>query len=107
MLFVHTSGTPEICLLPAGMVDKNKLVLYPCRSAAVRIGRGSTARPPEAEWSSVVAAFWGRCFNQDMFKDPKKRHDHLSVLYNKDIYYICERFPTAGNEGGDNTLFKK
>ena len=24
-----TSGTPEICQLPAGMADKNKLVLYP------------------------------------------------------------------------------
>ena len=34
-----------------------------CRSAAVRIVRGSTARPPEAEWSSGVAAFLGRCFN--------------------------------------------
>ena len=43
-------------------------VLSPaCRSAAVRIGRGSTARPPEAEWSSGVAAFWGGCFNQDIF----------------------------------------
>ena len=25
----YTSGTPEICQLPAGMADKNKLVLYP------------------------------------------------------------------------------
>ena len=25
-------------------------------------------------------------YNQDIFKDPKKRHDHLSVLYNKDMY---------------------
>ena len=29
------------------------------RSAAVRMGRGGTARPPEAEWSSGVAAFFG------------------------------------------------
>ena len=25
----YTSGTPEICLVPAGMADKNQLVLYP------------------------------------------------------------------------------
>ena len=30
MLYYNiTSGTPEICQLPAGMADKNKLVLYP------------------------------------------------------------------------------
>ena len=35
-------------------------VLSPARrSAAVLMGRGGTARPPEAEWSSGVAAFWG------------------------------------------------
>ena len=35
-------------------------VLSPARrSAAVRMGRGGTARPPEAEWSSGVAAFGG------------------------------------------------
>ena len=29
MLFTDTtSGTPEVSLLPAGMADKNKLVLY-------------------------------------------------------------------------------
>ena len=27
--YIRTSGTPEICQLPAGMADKNKLVLYP------------------------------------------------------------------------------
>ena len=61
-------------------------VLLPARrSAAVRMGRGGTARPPEVEWSSGVAAFLGGCYNQDIFEDPKKRHDHLlSVLYNKD-----------------------
>ena len=63
-------------------------VLSPARcSAAVRMGCGGTARPPEAKWSSGVAAFWGVCYNQDTFKDPKKRHDHLSVLYNKDIFW--------------------
>ena len=51
-----------------------------CRSAAVRMGRGGTARPPKVEWSSGVAPFLGGCFNQDIFKDPE-RHDHLlSVL---------------------------
>ena len=50
------------------------------RSAAVRMGRGGTARPPEAEWSSGAAAFLGGCYNQDIFKDPRERHDHLSVL---------------------------
>ena len=53
------------------------------------MGRGGTARPPEVEWSSGVTAFLGGCYNQDVFKEPKKRHDHLSVLlgvYNKDIY---------------------
>ena len=29
------------------------------RSAAVRMGPGSTPRPPEAEWSSGVAVFLG------------------------------------------------
>ena len=48
------------------------------------MGRGGTAKPPEAEWSSGVAAFLGGYYDQDIFKDPKKRHDHLSVLYNKD-----------------------
>ena len=37
-------------------------------------------RPSGARESPL---FWGGCFNQDIFKDPK-RHDHLSVLYNKD-----------------------
>ena len=82
------------------MAEKNKLVLYPLyvilrstkkrRSAAVRMGRGDTARPPEAEWSSGVAAFSQRSYNQDIFKDPKKRHDHLGVLYNKDNKDICD-----------------
>ena len=48
------------------------------------MGRGGTARPPEAEWSSGVAAFLGGCYIQDIFKDPKKRHYHdVGVLYNK------------------------
>ena len=49
------------------------------------MGRGGTASPPEAEWSSGVAAFWGASYNQDISKDPKKRHDHVSVLHSKDM----------------------
>ena len=41
------------------------------RGAAVQMGHGGTARTPEAEWSSGIAAFWGGCHNQDIFKDPK------------------------------------
>ena len=52
------------------------------------MGRGGTARPPKAEWSSGVADFLGGGYNQDIFKDPKKRHDHLSVLYNKDKDFV-------------------
>ena len=67
-------GAPTPVILPAR------------RSAAVRMGRGGTARPPEAEWSSGVAAFLGGCYNQDIFNDPKKRHYHdLSVLYNQGL----------------------
>ena len=36
------------------------------------MGRGRTARPPEAEWSSGVAAFWEGGYDQDVFKDKKK-----------------------------------
>ena len=53
------------------------------------MGRGGTARPPEAEWSSGVAAFLGGSYNQYTFKDPKKRHNHLSVLYNEDTM-VCK-----------------
>ena len=48
--FLETRGAPTAVLSPA------------CRSAAVRMGRGGTARPPEAEWSSGVAAFLGGVF---------------------------------------------
>ena len=50
------------------------------RSAAVRMGRGGTARPPETEWNSGVAAFLGgvTTYNQDIFKYPIKRHDNVS-----------------------------
>ena len=46
-------------------------------------------RPPEAEWSSGVAAFFGGVYYQDIFKVPTKRHDHLSVL----VYIIRICFP--------------
>ena len=71
MLPPHRGGAPTAVLSPA------------CRSVAVQMGRDGTARPPEAEWSSGVAAFGGGYYNQDIFKDPKKRHYHdVSVLYN-------------------------
>ena len=28
-VYLFTSGTPEVCQLPAGMAEKNELVLYP------------------------------------------------------------------------------
>ena len=77
-----------ISTLPPRRGEEPTPVLSPaCRTADVRMGRGGTARPPEAEWSSGVAAFFGGGFNPDIFKDPKRHdylHDHLSVLYNKD-----------------------
>ena len=62
-------------------------VLSPaCRSAAVWVERGGTARPREAEWSSGVAAFWGGVITKIFSKGPFGRHYHdVSVLYNKDI----------------------
>ena len=63
------------------------------------MGRGGTARPPEAEWSSGVAAFWGGSSNQDIFKDPKRHdhlHDHLSVLYSKDFKDVSREFDEFG-----------
>ena len=74
MLPSRRGGAPTPALSPAR------------RFAAVRMGRGGAARPPEAEWSSGVAAFWGggviinKCNNY-----PKKRSDHISVYYNKDV----------------------
>ena len=59
------------------------------RSAAVRMERGGTPRPPEAEWSSGVAAFWGGVYNQDIFK--MKKNVATTTL----AYYII-----AGRAGG-------
>ena len=71
-----------ISTLPSRRGGAPTAVLPPARrGAAVRMERGGTARPPEAKWSSGVAAFFVECYNQDIFKDPKKRHDHVSVLY--------------------------
>ena len=83
----HAGGQERaISTLPPRRGGAPTPVLSPARrSAAVRMGRGGPSRPPEAEWSSGVAAFRGGCYSQDIFKDPKKRHDHLSVFYNKDI----------------------
>ena len=45
---------------PVAEVEHRRPFFSPARrSAAVRMGRGGTARPPEAEWSSGVAVFWG------------------------------------------------
>ena len=75
-----------ISTLPPRRGGAPTAVLSPARrSAAVRMGRGGIARPPEAEWSSGVAAFCGGCYNQDIFKDRKKRHDHVSVLLYKSV----------------------
>ena len=43
---------------------------------------------------------------------PTKRNKQITRerlrAFRTRIYYdICERFPTAGNEGGDTTLFRK
>ena len=40
------------------------------RRAAVWVGRGATARPREAEWSSRLAAVSWVCYNKTIFKDP-------------------------------------
>ena len=87
LLFLATPGAKRavpgraISTLPPRRDGAPTPVLSPtCRSAAVRMGRGGTARPPEAEWSSGVTAFVGEVFRPRYFKDPKKRHDHLSVV---------------------------
>ena len=50
------------------------------KRAAVSVGRGATARPREAEWSSRVAAvLWG-CYNKNIFKDPFG-HYYYSYYY--------------------------
>ena len=83
-----------ISTLPPRQGRAPTAVLSPARrSAAVRMGRGGTARQPEAEWSSGVAAFLGGCYNQDIFKDPKERlYDDVSVLYNKDSILVLNSY---------------
>ena len=44
--------------------------------AAVWVGRGATARPREAEWSSGVAAVFWVCNKKNIFKDPLGHHYH-------------------------------
>ena len=66
-------------------------VLSPARrSAAVRMGRGGTARPPEAECSSGVAAFGGGVITKIFSKIQKNVTTTLAyyiirILYYKDI----------------------
>ena len=44
------------------------------RRAAVWSGRGATARPREARWSSGTAAVLGVCYNRHILKDPFGHH---------------------------------
>ena len=59
------------------------------RRTAVWEGRGATARPREAKWSSgVVAVFWVY-YNQNIFKDPFGHHYYYrAALCNKDTYMV-------------------
>ena len=59
--------------------------------AAVWGGRGATATPREAEWSSGVAAGFWVCCNQNVIKDLNDCYDVTSVLYSKDyvLRTIC------------------
>ena len=41
----------------------------------------------------------GGVYNRDIFKDPKKRHDHVSVLYDKDLCVICCSYSVPGVPG--------
>ena len=51
------------------------------RRAAVWVGRGATARPREAEWSSRLAAVFWMYYNKNIFKDPNDYYDVTSGLY--------------------------
>ena len=78
LLFPTTPGAKRavpgraISTLPPRRGGAPTAVLSPARrSAAVRMRRGGTARPPEAEWSSGVAAFWGGLITKIFSKIPK------------------------------------
>ena len=66
------------------------LSLSPQR-AAVWGGRGATARPREAKWSSGVAAVSWVCYNKNIFKDPFG-HDycHRAALYIEGCYFTSQ-----------------
>ena len=70
-------------------------VLSPARRSAA--GADRTWRHREAAGGRVElgsGSFLGGCYNQDIFKDPQKRHYHdASVLYNKDerFSFFCSR----------------
>ena len=49
--------------------------------ADVWVGRGATARPREAEWSSRLAAVFWMYYNKNIFKDPNDYYDVTSGLY--------------------------
>ena len=70
-----------ISTLPPRRGGAPTAVLSPARlSAAVRMERAGTARRSEVEWSSGVAT----CYNRDILKDPKKRHQHVgaNIIWN-------------------------
>ena len=86
MVLPSTSGRP-VFRSPIAEVAPKAGISPAHRSAAVRMGRGGTARPPEAEWSSGVAAFWGGSYSEDIFKDPRERHYHdVGVLLDYQVY---------------------
>ena len=66
--FSNTSGTPEVCQLPAGIAEKNKLVLYPSYVVLknkIITGQqyGSAAVRTEVKNTEVVQQ-WGRWYCQ-------------------------------------------
>ena len=69
-------------------------------------GRGATARPREAKWSSGVADVFLVHYNKHVFKDPFGHHVHyLTVLYNMDMcsygyeYILGIRLPRGHVQG--------
>ena len=63
--------------------------------AAVWGGRGATARPREAKWSSGVAAVFLVCYNRHMFKDSFGHHDHHHHRHHyTEEHYIIIRIRT-------------
>ena len=49
-------------------------------------GRGATARPREAKWSSGVAGVLGVYYSEHVFKNPFGHHHHHHVHYRGALY---------------------